>query len=63
MRVCDSIACAMAGADALHARLAAAEQESGLSAKARIADLTSRREYVLRTLAALEKAQRAMSPA
>ena len=43
-------------------RLAAAEQESGLSAKARIADLTSRREYVLRTLAALEKAQRAMAP-
>ena len=31
--------------------------------RARIADLTSRREYVLRTLAALEKAQRAMSPA
>lgn len=44
-------------------RLASAEQESGLSAKARIADLTSRREYVLRTLAALEKAQRAMAPA
>ncbi|SKZ96273.1 Uncharacterised protein [Mycobacteroides abscessus subsp. abscessus] len=46
----------------IDARLAAAEQESGLSAKARIADLTSRREYVLRTLAALEKAQRAMAP-
>lgn len=44
-------------------RLASAEQESGLSAKARIADLNSRREYVLRTLAALEKAQRAMAPA
>lgn len=47
----------------IDARLTQAEREGGLSAKARVADLTSRRSYVLRTLAALEKAQRAMASA
>ncbi|MGV9713719.1 hypothetical protein ACWDTI_24015 [Gordonia sp. NPDC003424] len=44
-------------------RLAAAQKDSGLSSKAKVSDLTAKREFVLRTLAALEKASRALEPA
>ncbi|MCX2966472.1 hypothetical protein [Gordonia aquimaris] len=44
-------------------RLAVAQQESGLGGKAKVSDLTAKRESVLRTLAALEKAKRAMESA
>ncbi len=44
-------------------RLAVAQKDSGLSGKARVSDLTAKREFVLRTLAALEKANRALEPA
>lgn len=44
-------------------RLAVAQQDSGLSGKAQVSDLTAKRDYVLRTLAALEKAKRALEPA
>ncbi|MFW0793791.1 hypothetical protein AAFP30_08270 [Gordonia sp. CPCC 205515] len=44
-------------------RLAVAEQDSGLSRKAKVADLTAKRDVVLRTLAALEKAKRSLEPA
>ncbi|MXP22029.1 hypothetical protein GIY30_11800 [Gordonia sp. HNM0687] len=44
-------------------RLAVAQKESGLSGKAKVSDLTAKRESVLRTLAALEKAKRALAPA
>ncbi|MCR5976688.1 hypothetical protein GDN83_02760 [Gordonia jinghuaiqii] len=44
-------------------RLAVAQKDSGLSGKAKVSDLTAKRDYVLRTLAALEKAKRALEPA
>lgn len=44
-------------------RLAIAQQDSGLSGKAKVSDLTAKRDSVLRTLAALEKAKRALEPA
>ncbi|MYR05492.1 hypothetical protein GTV32_03815 [Gordonia sp. SID5947] len=44
-------------------RLAIAQKDSGLSGKAKVSDLTEKRGSVLRTLAALEKAKRAMEPA
>ncbi|WP_238419618.1 hypothetical protein [Gordonia sp. 'Campus'] len=44
-------------------RLAVARADSGLSGKAKVSDLTARRDSVLRTLAALEKAKRALEPA
>ncbi|MDS1115686.1 hypothetical protein RD149_18215 [Gordonia westfalica] len=44
-------------------RLAVAQQDSGLSGKAKVSDLTAKRDSVLRTLAALEKANRALEPA
>ncbi|RPA19867.1 hypothetical protein [Gordonia sp. OPL2] len=47
----------------LEERLAVAKLDSGLSGKAKVADLTAKRESVLRTLAALEKAKRALEPA
>lgn len=43
----------------IDAELSAVEGQSGLSARAKLADLTSKRSSVLRTLAALEKASRA----
>ncbi|AZG44568.1 hypothetical protein D7316_01154 [Gordonia insulae] len=47
----------------LEERLAVAKLDSGLSGKAKVSDLTAKRESVLRTLAALEKAKRALEPA
>ncbi|NDZ96977.1 hypothetical protein G3I13_17665 [Streptomyces sp. SID6673] len=44
----------------LEERLAVARGDSGLSGKAKVSDLTAKRESVLRTLAALEKAKRAL---
>ncbi|VTS53752.1 Uncharacterised protein [Gordonia terrae] len=44
-------------------RLAVAQADSGLSGKAKVSDLTAKRDSVLRTLAALEKAKRALEPA
>lgn len=44
-------------------RLAVAQQDSGLSGKAKVSDLTAKRDSVLRTLAALAKANRALEPA
>ncbi len=44
-------------------RLAVAQKDSGLSGKAKVSDLTAKRDSVLRTLAALEKAKRALEPA
>ncbi|GAB92400.1 hypothetical protein [Gordonia rhizosphera] len=44
-------------------RLAVAQKDSGLSGKAKVSDLTAKRDFVLRTLAALEKAKRALEPA
>ncbi|WP_419221936.1 hypothetical protein [Gordonia sp. CPCC 206044] len=46
----------------LEERLAVAKLDSGLSGKAKVSDLTAKRESVLRTLAALEKAKRALEP-
>ncbi|UOG21889.1 hypothetical protein MTX80_01735 [Gordonia amicalis] len=42
-------------------RLAVAQKDSGLSGKAKVSDLTAKRDSVLRTLAALEKAKRALA--
>ncbi len=47
----------------LEERLAVAKLDTGLSGKAKVSDLTAKRESVLRTLAALEKAKRALEPA
>lgn len=44
-------------------RLAIAQKDSGLSGRAKVSDLTAKRDSVLRTLAALEKANRALEPA
>ncbi|SCB97189.1 hypothetical protein GA0061091_103303 [Gordonia sp. v-85] len=44
-------------------RLAVAQTDPGLSGKAKASDLTAKRDSVLRTLAALEKAKRALEPA
>ncbi|AFR49172.1 hypothetical protein KTR9_2535 [Gordonia sp. KTR9] len=44
-------------------RLAVAQADPGLSGKAKVSDLTAKRDSVLRTLAALEKAKRALEPA
>ncbi|MDH3060900.1 hypothetical protein QEN36_16210, partial [Gordonia alkanivorans] len=44
-------------------RLSIAQKDSGLSGKAKVSDLTAKRDSVLRTLAALEKANRALEPA
>ena len=47
----------------LEERLAVAKLDSGLSGRAKVSDLTAKRESVLRTLAALEKAKRALESA
>ncbi|MCK8615500.1 hypothetical protein [Gordonia sp. C13] len=44
-------------------RLTIAQKDSGLSGKAKVSDLTAKRDSILRTLAALEKANRALEPA
>lgn len=44
-------------------RLAVAQSDPGLSGRAKVSDLTAKRDSVLRTLAALEKAKRALEPA
>ena len=47
----------------LDERLAVAQDDSGLSGKAKLSDLSAKRESVLRTLAALAKAARSLEPA
>ena len=44
-------------------RLQVAQKDGGLSGKAKVSDQTAKRDSVLRTLAALEKAKRALEPA
>lgn len=50
----------LAQLDEIENRLGVALEDRGLSGKAKVSDLTAKRDSVLRTLAALEKAKRAM---